>query len=436
MTARWRTGLVLAVTVAIAAGAGVNVGSADAVYGLLDHYEVCSSDGDYGLITSLSVRDKVYVAEQRDDLVRVLSTSGYQIASIGGTERPGERFKDPIVGTSPAGALYVIDNPLFAPRLFKFAGAFEREFMPDPASPDQRLRAPVGVFGTRPGGRNVASGEVFVADVTLTGLPAIKVYAADGTFSELYSGPSGRGRTVGISAVTGGVAVGKTSDSEAPSQVSLFTATNKPLRYAGSFNAVAHLDGVAGAPDNTWWVLGGASPGFAGLEHYGLGGNFIERVPISGGLYALSVAPDGSIWVARQDGLLRIGRGGGVIPPDQYGHGKCGAPRVRPSVPESQQVTRERALLVDARCSESCTVSAFGTLSVPGGAARTFKLKPAKRRLRAGRRGRLRLELSRKAAAALRHAKARGRDSTAQVTLVAADPGMTKSARSLRLTIG
>lgn len=64
-------------------------------------------------------------------------------------------------------------------------------------------------MATRPGGRGVASGEAFVADVTLTGLPAIKAYEADGPFSELYSGPAGRGQTVGISAVAGAIGLAK-----------------------------------------------------------------------------------------------------------------------------------------------------------------------------------------------------------------------------------
>jgi hypothetical protein len=152
--------------------------------------------------------------------------------------------------------------------------------------------------------------------------------------------------------------------------------------------------------------------------------------------YAISVAPDGAVWISRHDGLLRIGQGGGEIPVDQFGHGKCGPPEVRPSVPGRQQVIATRTLVVAARCNEACTVRATGALSVPGGAARTFRLRGAKRRLAAGRSGRLKLGLSRKAAAAMRRAKKRGKSSRVVVTLRAADGGKTESSQQVRLTIG
>jgi hypothetical protein len=447
MAPRRRAGLVLAVAVAVCVSLVVSAAAAGAVYGLLGHYEVCSSDGDHAYLTSVSVRENVFVGlGSADDRVLALSQGGHQIASIVGTGQPGDAFNDPIVGTSAVGALYVIDNPDFSPRLLKFAGGgFEREFAQDQVDQEgnqglARLRGPVAVFGTRPGGRGVAAGEAFVAD----SLEGIVVFEADGKFSERSREYSRKGTEdasyygdaypVGISAVAGVVGVAWGSLGGETTHVALLGAGSKPLRYLGSFDVGDHFVGIAGAPDNSWWVLRDYP---AVLEHYTAAGSLIERVSIGDyGTRALAVAPDGKVWVARADGLLRIGQGGGVIPPNQYGRGKCGAPKVSASVPSNQQVIASRKLLVAARCSEQCTVRASGTLSVPGGAARTFKLSPAKRRLAVGQGARLGLGLSRKAAAALSRAKARGVSSTVLVKLRAEDAGLTRSSRQLRLTIG
>jgi hypothetical protein len=434
MAARRRTGLVLGVALALAVAAGAGV-SRSATYGLLDHFELCSG-GDYTSLTGVSVRDNVYVATY-DGPIRVLTQGGTQVGKITGP--PGDTFGlAPLIGTSAVGSVYVIDNPLGSdPRLYKFAGTtFQREFPKDQGPPpaSHRLVNSEGIFATRPGGRDVAAGEVFVFDAM-----GIEVWDADGNYSEHYSGPFGSrtARTVGISGVRGAIALARTSDSNTPSEVSLFRAWSKPLTYVASFDVLPFVEGVAGAPDRTWWVLGGSEPGFVGLEHYTIGGALIDRVAIPGsGAGALAVAPDGNVWVARRDGLLRIGQGGDVIPPDQYGRGKCGPPRLRTGVPENQQIVATRELAVLARCNERCTARASGTLSVPGGAARTFKLEPTRERLTAGDRERLELGLSRKAAAALRRAGESGRLSHVVITLVAVDGGKTESTRELRLTIG
>jgi hypothetical protein len=433
MAARRRTGLVLAVAFVLATLVGASM-ARSASYGMLDHFELCSG-GDYASITSISVRDNVYVATY-GGLVRVLTQGGTQVGKITGP--PGGSFGTwPLVGTSAVGSVYVIDDALgFAPRLYKFAGTtFQREFPRDEGPPpaSRRLVNSEGIVASRPGGRGVAAGEVFVFDAM-----GIEVWDADGNYSEHYSGPFGsrNARTVGIAAVLGGIALARTSDSDEPSEVSLFRAGSKPLRYLASFDVLPFVDGIAGAPDNTWWVLGGSDPGFVGLEHYTIGGGFIERVEVPGGAHDLAVAPNGDIWVARLDGLLRIGQGGGAIPPNQRGRGKCGAPRLGASVPGNQQIVDTRELAVVARCNEICTTRASGTLSVPGGAARTYKLEPTRERLAAGDRERLELGLSRKAASALRRAGQDGRVSHAVITLLATDGGKTETSRELRLTIG
>lgn len=429
--------------IALAVAVGVGAAPARAAYGLLDHYEICASHGEYASLTSLSVRQNVYVGDY-DGVVRVLTQGGTLIQRIEGTGLPDGTFSDPIVGTSSAGTLYVISDPIGSdPRLFKFSGgAFEREFPKDqgPLGLAPRLSNSVGLIAGQPA-RDGAPEEVFVADAE-----GIVAWDSNGNFTELYTGPFGNKggvRFVGIAGtVTTGtpgisapvLGLGLTSDSEQPSELSLLVPGANGIRFVDSFNVVPFLSGVAGAPDGTWWVVGGSLPGFAGLEHYSIGGGLLDRIPIPGGASAVSVAPDGAVWVIRQDGLLRLGQNGGPIPPDQYGHKKCGAPAVRPSVPATQQIDRTRKLVIAARCNEACTLRASGTLSVPN-AARTFRLHPATRHVAAGRQARLGLGLSRSAVTAIHRAHRRHLTSSATITLVAVDAGDAASARRFRLTI-
>ena len=421
----------LVAALALAASVGASLARA-ATYGMLDHYELCSG-GDYTSISSISVRDNVYVATY-DGPIQVISQGGTRLGKITGP--PGGSFHTaPLVGTSAVGSVYVIDSPLSNdPHLYKFAGTtFQREFPTD----EQHGTAPtlsnsVGLFASRPGGRGVAAGEVFVADAA-----GIEVWDADGNFSEIYNGQFGTrtAENVGIASVRGAVGVARSANPA--SEVSLFRAGSKPLKYVASFDVLPYVDDIAGAPDDTWWVLGGGSPGFVGLEHYTIGGALLDRVAVPGSVAGeVAIAPDGNVWVARRDGLVRIGQGGGPVPPDQYGHGKCGAPRIGAGVPENQQIVATRTLVVAARCNEACRVQASGTLSVPGGAARTFELRAVRERLAAGDKERLKLGLTRKAARALRRAGENGRASHAAVTLVAVDGAKTESARQLQLTIG
>src|SRR5690242_8901299 len=126
--AAWRRNGIIAAAVALILGLlSASAAPAGATYGLLDHYEVCTSGGDYASTTSLSVRQNVYLGAH-DGLVRVLTQGGTLIQRIEGTGQPGGGFRDPIVGTSDVGTLYVISDPLGGdPHLYKFSrGAFEK----------------------------------------------------------------------------------------------------------------------------------------------------------------------------------------------------------------------------------------------------------------------------------------------------------------------
>ena len=85
-----------------------------------------------------------------------------------------------------------------------------------------------------------------------------------------------------------------------------------------------------------------------------------------------------------------------------------------------QNILRQRAVVVFGACDEACTLSARGTLSVPG-ASRVHRLRPARRSATAGTRVRLRLKVPPKALSAARKALRRGRKVQARVTIVATD---------------
>lgn len=58
MRRRGATGLLVTGVLTVVLGLGA-VSADAAVYGLLDHHEVCAGNGDYASLTSVSVRDKV-----------------------------------------------------------------------------------------------------------------------------------------------------------------------------------------------------------------------------------------------------------------------------------------------------------------------------------------------------------------------------------------
>ena len=90
--------------------------------------------------------------------------------------------------------------------------------------------------------------------------------------------------------------------------------------------------------------------------------------------------------------------------------------------------TLDKAIEVAVRCSRACVASASGRLVAAG---RSFRLKPAFRALRAGRKRTLSLKLSRKARRAATSALQRNRAVSARLR-IAGGPGSKKSV-SIRL---
>jgi hypothetical protein len=99
-----------------------------------------------------------------------------------------------------------------------------------------------------------------------------------------------------------------------------------------------------------------------------------------------------------------------------------------------QRLRRHRSLYVGVRCSELCGVRVTGRLSVPGG-ARVLKLAPVSRTLPAGRRVRVRLRVSRRAARAARRALRDGHRVRAVLTVVARDPAGNQTTKSRRVRV-
>ena len=124
------------------------------------------------------------------------------------------------------------------------------------------------------------------------------------------------------------------------------------------------------------------------------------------------------------------GGGGGPLP---VGADKV-APGLKLSGKKSQDALGRRAVLVTVAVNEASTVSAKGTVSVPG-TSKVFRLRKASRRLAAGAKATLKLTLPKQGARAFRRALARRVKLTARITVSAKDTaGNTRSAkRRIRL---
>jgi hypothetical protein len=98
------------------------------------------------------------------------------------------------------------------------------------------------------------------------------------------------------------------------------------------------------------------------------------------------------------------------------------APRLAFSAPLSQRVLRQKGVFAGASCDQACTISAKGTLSVPGASA-VYKLTPASKKLAAAGSAKLKLKVPKKTLAKLRKALKAHRKPTAAVTVTATGAG-------------
>jgi hypothetical protein len=96
---------------------------------------------------------------------------------------------------------------------------------------------------------------------------------------------------------------------------------------------------------------------------------------------------------------------------------------------------RQKGIVVQVRCpAEDCTATARGTVSVPG-ASRTYRLKPATKRIARGRTARLKLKFSKRALKAVRGALRKRKKVSARVTVTVSDAAGngTTQRRTIRL---
>jgi plastocyanin len=112
------------------------------------------------------------------------------------------------------------------------------------------------------------------------------------------------------------------------------------------------------------------------------------------------------------------------------------APAVTLSGRTRQGVLRSRAVFVTVAVNEASTVSARGTISVPG-SAKAYRLRKASRKVAAGAKAQLKLRLSKAAQRAVRRALARRLKLAARLTVTAKDAaGNTRSEkRKVRLKL-
>jgi hypothetical protein len=105
------------------------------------------------------------------------------------------------------------------------------------------------------------------------------------------------------------------------------------------------------------------------------------------------------------------------------GGGGGGSDKVPPSFRTliARRVQDVDKLVVVAQLSEPGSITASGKVSVPGGAAKTYRFKRVTRNVAAGTRARLRLKLAKRALRAVKHALGNGKRIKARITLTARD---------------
>lgn len=217
------------------------------------------------------------------------------------------------------------------------------------------------------------------------------------------------------------------------------TPSPAPAGQIVSFSAAASTD-LDGTIAGYAWDLDGdgafepeAGTGPATARSYAAAGTVTPRVRVTDSDGATSVAslavtiaappapPAGPLPVppAAPDAALAPAAPSAVLAPAAPGAGLTAA--------ATQRLGRHGRLLVTGRCDAACTLSAAGSLSIPGGgkagAGRTFRLGPVRGALSAAGRRDLVLKLPKPALAAARRALAKGRRVTAAIALTATGPG-------------
>jgi hypothetical protein len=153
---------------------------------------------------------------------------------------------------------------------------------------------------------------------------------------------------------------------------------------------------------------------------------------ITAGTTATSAATASSSYRAANAAVTcsDAGSGGGTLPDTSGG---SGPDRVRPfetlTFAPVQDVDK---LFVKARMSEAGTLTARGTVSVPG-ASKLYRFKKASRAVRANVSAKLRLKLQKKRLKAVKRALKRGKRLKAKITVTATDKAHNK--RSQKATI-
>ena len=424
---RGRARTVICLCAAAVALASVPARSATLPYGVLDHFDVCEANGDYASIDSIAVDPayNIYVGA-RDGTVRLISSGGAPLGMI--SSGPSQPFEEPVVANGPAGVVYVADgyDPIQLAKYVVAGGNLQLA---------QTYVTNQGYYATTLGIRRVAglvatqNRGLFVLDPT-QGI--VNLSDADSHFISLTL-PGGSGRLVAITGTNNAIVTAATTDLEGPDWLAFYSG--EPLSYIGQVSISESVEGIADGYDGSVWVLASANPGdpgIHGLQHF-QAGTLLGTVPIPGGLNAIDTTSDGSIWIARDDGILRLGPGGATIPPDQFGHAPCGGPKVSDSLPPHFHFSRELDLL--ARCNEPCGLVASGKLTVPG-SRKTYTLSGPARYSATGGPVRLQLRVPSSALKALSRALAHHHKATVQVSIAAVDGGDVRNYFQQRLTLG
>jgi glucose/arabinose dehydrogenase len=159
----------------------------------------------------------------------------------------------------------------------------------------------------------------------------------------------------------------------------------------------------------------------------------------------MNFGPDGYLYLSTGDGDVKVDAENDAqrlnsllgkilridvrdVPPD------TAAPKLRVKVTSEQRVLHAKAVVASITCNERCAASASARIRI---GSRSYTLRPAAAAPRAKRRGRLKLELTRDSARALKRALKRKRSVSVKITLRAADSTGNSSkavTRTVRVT--